>query len=123
MAIAVYLKEQGLKKGDRVGVLMSNRLEHIELDLVAAFGGFVKVPLNFRLHPKEHEYMINDADVSILIVEKELIEPIDVKVNTVFMDGEYDDLIKQYAGKEVNEQVDEDDLFVIMYTSGTTGNP
>lgn len=123
MAIATYLREQGLQKGDRFGVLMSNRLEHIELDLVAAFAGFVKVPLNYRLHPKEHEYMINDADVSILIGEKELIEPVDVQVNTVFMDCEYDDLIVKYTGKEVSERVEEDDLFVIMYTSGTTGNP
>lgn len=123
MAIAAYLKEQGLEKGDRFGVLMSNRLEHIELDLVAAFGGFVKVPLNYRLHPKEHEYMINDANVSILIGEQELIKPINIHVNTVFMDGEYDDVITKYSGQEITEQVGEDDLFVIMYTSGTTGNP
>ncbi len=48
MALTSFLKKQGLKKGDRIAVLLSNRLEHIELDLVAAFGGFIKVPLNFR---------------------------------------------------------------------------
>lgn len=123
MAITVYLKKCGMQKGDRFGVLMSNRLEHIELDLVAAFGGYVKVPLNFRLHPKEHEYMINDAQLSILIGEKSLIDPINIDVETLFMDGDYDDKISEYLGKEFVENVDEDDLFVIMYTSGTTGNP
>lgn len=123
MAITAYLKACGLKKGDRFGVLMSNRLEHIELDLVAAFGGYVKVPLNFRLHSKEHEYMINNAGVSLLIGEKELIEPINSNVNTLFMDEDYDEKITTYLGKEVIENVSEDDLFVIMYTSGTTGNP
>src|SRR5690625_7357728 len=76
MAMAAYFKELGLKKGGRFAVLMSNRLEHIELDLVAAFGGFIKVPLNYRLHSNEHEYMMKDADVQLIIGERELVEQI-----------------------------------------------
>lgn len=125
MAMASYLKKCGLKKGDRFGVLMSNRLEHIELDLVAAFGGFIKVPLNYRLHPKEHEYMIENANVSLLIGEQELIEPIelDSQVDSLYMGDDYDEKLRRHEGEEVRVDIDEDDLFVIMYTSGTTGNP
>lgn len=123
MSMAAYFQSQGMKKGDRFGVLMSNRLEHIELDLVAAFGGFIKVPLNYRLHPKEHEYMIDDAQLSILIGEQELIEPIKTDVHTIFIGEDYDRQMTRFYGNEVTVNVSEDDLFVIMYTSGTTGNP
>lgn len=123
MALTSFLKKQGLKKGDRIAVLLSNRLEHVELDLVAAFGGFIKIPLNFRLHPEEHEYMIDDAEVVYLIGEQQLIEPVDVDVPTLYVGDLYEEIIEQHLGEEYSEDVDEDDEFVIMYTSGTTGRP
>lgn len=123
MAMATYFSEIGLKKGDRFAVLMSNRLEHIELDLVAAFGGFIKVPLNYRLHPNEHEYMLTDADVALMIGEKDLINPIKTEISTLFIGEDYNEVIDTHLGKTYSEEIDEDDLFAIMYTSGTTGNP
>lgn len=123
MAIASFLSNEGLKKGDRFGVLMSNRLEYVELDLVAAFGGFVKVPLNYRLHPNEHKFMIEDAQVSILIGDRELLDPIDANFERIYIGEDYDKAIEQHLGKKVEEKVHENNLFSIMYTSGTTGNP
>lgn len=123
MAIAAYLSSRGLKKGDRFAVLMPNRLEYIELDLAAAFGGFVKVPLNYRLHPKEHEYMINDANISILIGDQTLIDPIDSEFERLYIGEDYENVLAKHIGEEVNEEMEENDLFAIMYTSGTTGNP
>src|SRR5699024_4044113 len=123
MAIATYFSSLGLKKGDRFGVLMSNRLEHIELDLVAAFAGFIKVPLNYRLHPEEHEYMIQDADVQLIVGERELIDPINCDMSCLYVGEDYDVVVEQYYGSFYTEAVDENDLFAIMYTSGTTGNP
>lgn len=123
MAMVAFLRSEGMKKGDRFGVLMSNCLEHVELDMVAAFGGFIKVPLNFRLHPKEHEYMIKDASLSYLIGESELINPIEVDGPILFLGEDYDEKISSYLGQHYEEDVEEDDVFVIMYTSGTTGNP
>ncbi|MDQ0158125.1 class I adenylate-forming enzyme family protein [Alkalibacillus salilacus] len=123
MAISHYLYTRGVNKGDRVGMLMSNRLEHVELDLAAAFSGFVKVPLNFKLHPKEHEYMINDSGLKILIGEEELIDPIDSQIERIYVGESYENIIKENDGETVNAEVNEDELFAIMYTSGTTGNP
>src|SRR5699024_7871802 len=121
MAMTCYLSELGLEKGDRIGVLMSNRLEHVELELVAAIGGFIKVPLNYRLHPNEHEYMIQDADMKVIIGEKELITPINTNVDALFIGDDYNQVLHNNLGKEINEEIYEDDLFAIMYTSGTTG--
>jgi acyl-CoA synthetase (AMP-forming)/AMP-acid ligase II len=122
-SIANALQAAGLKKGDRFGILMSNRHEHIELDLAAAFGGFIKVPLNYRLHPKEHEYMIEQSGLTLLIGEKELIQPIATNVKSIFVGEGYEKWLADHPSMDPKVDVSENDLFAIMYTSGTTGKP
>lgn len=122
-ALTAFFQKVGLRKGDRLGILMSNRFEHIELDVAVALSGIIKVPLNYRLHPKEHEYMLKDAGVNLVIGEAVLIEAIDLKMNVLPVGEQYERVIQQYRGMRNNEDIGEDDLFAIMYTSGTTGNP
>lgn len=122
-ALSAYFEKIGLKKGDRFAILMSNRLEHIELDVAAAISGVIKVPLNYRLHPKEHEYMLEDADVKLIIGEEQLIRSIDVVLEALPIGEVYEKAIESCQGAHSIAEVDEDDTFVIMYTSGTTGNP
>jgi acyl-CoA synthetase (AMP-forming)/AMP-acid ligase II len=122
-SIANALHAAGLNKGDRFGILMSNRHEHIELDLAAAFGGFIKVPLNYRLHPKEHEYMIDQSGLSLLIGERELIQPINTSVKSIFVGEGYEKWLADHPSTDPKVEVSENDLFAIMYTSGTTGKP
>ncbi|WP_301109097.1 class I adenylate-forming enzyme family protein [Sporosarcina sp.] len=122
-ALTAYFKKIGLKKGDRFGILMSNRLEHIELDVAAAISGVIKVPLNYRLHPKEHVYMLEDADVKLVIGEEQLIKPINMKLQALPIGEAYEMAIESCKGEHAVAEIDEDDIFAIMYTSGTTGNP
>ncbi|ALS79521.1 long-chain fatty acid--CoA ligase [Planococcus sp. ANT_H30] len=122
-ALAAFFHASGFRKGDRIGILMSNRLEHIELDVAVALTGLVKVPLNYRLHPKEHKYMIDDSQLSLLIGEKNLLDTVDKTVPFLYMNRDFEETISQFTGQSFVEKVDEDDLFAIMYTSGTTGNP
>ncbi|AIY04591.1 long-chain-fatty-acid--CoA ligase [Planococcus sp. PAMC 21323] len=122
-ALAAYFHASGYKKGDRIGILMSNRIEHIELDIAVSLAGLIKVPLNYRLHPKELKYMIHDSDLSLLIGEKELLDTIETSIPLLYMGVDFEETIAQYEGQSFTEQVAEDDLFAIMYTSGTTGNP
>ena len=123
LALTAYFEKVGLRKGDRFAVLLSNRLEHIELDAAAALSGVIKVPLNYRLHPKEHEYMLEDADVQLIIGEAELIEPIRTTVQVLSIGERYEQAIEQHLGATCTTEIEEDDIFAIMYTSGTTGNP
>ncbi|WP_110113077.1 AMP-binding protein [Bacillus sp. CGMCC 1.16541] len=117
------LVDAGLKKGDRLAVLMSNRMEHVELDLAAAIGGFVKVPLNYRLHPKEIQYILDHAEAKIVIGEQSLIEQVEQTCQTIFIGQDYEEWISSKSFAEPVLLVEEDDLFTIMYTSGTTGKP
>lgn len=122
-ALTAYFEKAGLRKGDRFAVLLANRLEHIELDVAAALSGVIKVPLNYRLHPKEHEYMLEDADVQLIIGEGELIEPIDTTIQVLTIGESYEQAIERNLGAACTTEIHEDDIFAIMYTSGTTGNP
>lgn len=122
-ALSAYFHQKGLRKGDRIGVLMENRLEHIELDVAISLAGLVKVPLNYRLHSKEHEYMLADAKVSLIIGDQELMNEIESPIEVLTIGDAYEHVIQSYVGKQFIEQVGEDDVFVIMYTSGTTGHP
>ncbi len=122
-ALSTYFHHVGLEKGDRIGILMSNRAEHIELDVAVSLAGLIKVPLNYRLHPLEHEYQIKDSGMSLLIGEEELIKNLQLEMPTLFIGNEYESVVKQFHGKSFENVVDEDDLMAIMYTSGTTGNP
>jgi acyl-CoA synthetase (AMP-forming)/AMP-acid ligase II len=121
--ICSALKKSGLKKGDRIGILMSNRLEHIELDLAAAFGGFIKVPINYRLHAKEIEYIIDNAETKILIGEEKLTIGLPTSCPVIHAGEEYERWLSEHDGAEPEMEAEEDDLFAIMYTSGTTGKP
>ena len=122
-ALAAYFHELNLEKGDRIGILMSNRLEHIELDVAVALAGLIKVPLNYRLHPKEHQYMIEDAGLRLIIGDQGLIDAVNPDLPILYVGENYEAVIGNYLGKTFSEKVEEDDLFAIMYTSGTTGNP
>ncbi|WP_342513125.1 AMP-binding protein [Sporosarcina sp. FSL K6-1522] len=122
-ALAAYFQAQGFQKGDRIGILMANRLEHIELDIAVSLAGLVKVPLNYRLHPKEHQYMLEDAGVRLIIGDQALIEPIGSTVQVLPVGEVYEQAVQSHLGQQFVAEVAEDDVFAIMYTSGTTGNP
>jgi acyl-CoA synthetase (AMP-forming)/AMP-acid ligase II len=121
--LANGIKSYHLKKGDRVAVLMSNRSEHIESDCAAALGGFIKVPLNYRLHPKELTYIIENAGAKLLIGEKELIHKIDLDIPKLEVGDKYESWLRRQSDDYPKAEVQEDDVFAIMYTSGTTGRP
>jgi acyl-CoA synthetase (AMP-forming)/AMP-acid ligase II len=55
------LFDLGLRKGDRVGLLLKNCKEALEVYLALIKGGFVRVPINVRLSPREVTYILRDS--------------------------------------------------------------
>lgn len=129
----------GLPKGARVGVLAFNCVEWAEIYVAAAKAGLVAVPINFRLVGKEVAFILNNAEASAVIVQDELagvVEEIrsDVGIperNFVHFGAAatprgftgYEGLIANASSSEPSIQVSADDHWMLMYTSGTTGNP
>ena len=64
----------GLKAGDRFAAIAYNCVEWMEMYAAAAKGGFVIVPLLFRLTPGEMKYICEHAEVKALIVAREFVE-------------------------------------------------
>jgi acyl-CoA synthetase (AMP-forming)/AMP-acid ligase II len=129
----------GLVKGDRVAVLAYNRVEWLEIYAATAKAGLVAVPINFRLLGAEIRYIVQNCEASALIVEHDLLEPVESVRDTLpiapdryivvganrFRAGyrDYEALLGRAAPTEPEVEVAPDDTWTLMYTSGTTGKP
>lgn len=124
----------GLKKGDRVSICGENSLTVVETQYALVKSGLVWAPLNFRNHPKEHAYHLNNAGSRAVVMQQQFAEGIDSardEIETVehfIVDGEgysrmekYSDLMDKASDKPTHVDIDENDPLGILHTSGTTG--
>ncbi|MBN1256028.1 MAG: long-chain-fatty-acid--CoA ligase [Deltaproteobacteria bacterium] len=132
--LAHALINLGVAKGDRVGVLAVNCNQYVEAYFASAKVGAIFVPLNFRAKAEELNYMINRAEIKILFIESrylEIISPIKAQLPTVThyicIDSKqelyYEDLIASQSTDDVITDIDDNDITILMFTSGTTGQP
>jgi acyl-CoA synthetase (AMP-forming)/AMP-acid ligase II len=130
------LHSLGLAKGDGIGVLSWNCLECADASGAAMKGGFIVSPFNPRMRTAELEYIINYSDVKALFVGPEFVEEAERLRPRLPQVRHYISLEGEAAGMrslrgmfddfpvdEPGVDIEEDDLFIIFYTSGTTGVP
>ena len=129
----------GARKGDRVAILSQNSFEYIESALSVPNAGLIYVVCNFRLAPPEIAAVLSDAEPSILIVQEQFAEiargilsSIPSVQKIIYFGSsdkrpegwfDYEELIEHSSPAEVAVDVFEDDIAMLMYTSGTTGLP
>lgn len=128
----------GLKKGDKIAVLLENSIEIVEAYLAAAKTGMVIVPVHFRLVGREIKNIIDNSDAKALVVHDEFTETVDSiksKLNNITPDRyvvvgekvkgykEYEEFIRKASEKELEINVECKDPWILLYTSGTTGMP
>ena len=135
--VANALISAGIKKGDKVAMWMFNS----DLFMFAFYGiakaGAVAVPVNFRLAPREAEYIFGNCDAMAVIFD-DVFEPAVREmrdrlgqVSTFLSAGSerfdgFDPMADVFASGSTDEPgvaVDEFDDSEIIYTSGTTGKP
>jgi fatty-acyl-CoA synthase len=134
-ALARGLVRAGLRKGDRAAMLLHNRLEFIEIFFALAKAGAVVVPINYLLTAPEIAYQFNDSAVRWLFVSAALTDRVpqssalNEPVTVIGLDGvadaqhDYEALLAPVDGVVDLPPVEADDLFLLQYTSGTTGAP
>ncbi|MBE6928083.1 MAG: acyl--CoA ligase [Ruminococcaceae bacterium] len=134
---ANLLLSRGIRKGQRVAILMMNCMQWLPIYFGILKAGALAVPMNFRYSSDEIEYCIDLADVDILVFGPEFvsrIEPILGKIKRVkykFFVGKdvpsfaesYDELIHYCAITPPPVQVSLEDHAAIYFSSGTTGFP
>ncbi|MGD9998495.1 MAG: class I adenylate-forming enzyme family protein [Ilumatobacteraceae bacterium] len=128
-AIAASLQELGVERGDRVGLLMSNRPEFLEVVVACARIGAIVAPFNLRFTAVELAFVVGDADCSVVVTETALRDGLSL-VEHDRSDLDIVDVDSQrwpaMAARDAAPQpvdVGDDDPFFICYTSGTTGHP
>jgi acyl-CoA synthetase (AMP-forming)/AMP-acid ligase II len=130
------LLKQGIRKGDHVGIICHTSHYFQEILYGIAKVGAVATTINWRLTPRESQYIIDDADVRALFVSDKYWETVKTvkssltKVELFILIGEsveetidYEEFIGHSSEEEPGLDIAPEDVVWQIYTSGTTGNP
>ncbi|HHY67093.1 MAG TPA: AMP-binding protein [Alicyclobacillus sp.] len=130
---AAGLQRIGLKKGDKLLLVLKNRLEMVLLYWAAQMIGAVFTPINFRLSSDEVKYIVHDSAAKAVVYEpaseaavKDALSGLEmIKIGVQDPGGvNYSlDELRSCAGVPDRPKIADDDIALMLYTSGTTGRP
>ncbi|HEX3751701.1 MAG TPA: AMP-binding protein [Streptosporangiaceae bacterium] len=124
--IAAGLLARGLARGDRVAVLLANRVEYLEIYQAAARSGLALVPVNPALTGPEIEYILADSGATLLIAGAGLATGLATGLPVITVGGpddEFERLISGAVASGAGPDPGAETVFFQGYTSGTTGRP
>ena len=128
------LTGHGVKRGDRVAYLGNNHPAFLETLFACGSIGAVFVPLNTRLAPQEVAFALEDSGTNLLINARQC-DDLALAASTVARIagrlvvesgpnvGSYEKAIRAASAEHQEYAVSLNDTCMILYTSGTTGNP
>jgi fatty-acyl-CoA synthase len=138
--LAGWFQSKGIKKGEKVSLLLYNSIEYTECFFALAKIGAVAVPINFRLQKLEFEYILANSDAKMLVAHHDFTSVIEqIRSNLPLLEDvvivdereekphsyyayDYHTIFDNAFNPQLEELTDDDD-FIIVYTSGTTGKP
>ena len=123
--LAGYLVERGIQPGDVIAVLMKNSPAFLEIAFAASHIGAVFLPINFRLAEDEVNYICENSEARMLFADAEF-EAMNLNVERVCLRSEEQAstrLLSAACAPVPMHPVSGEDLFRLMYTSGTTDRP
>jgi long-chain acyl-CoA synthetase len=128
--IAAEFDKLGLQRGDRVAVLLGNRIEFVLTLFAAAHAGLITVLLGTRQQKPEIAYVLADCGARLLIHEAALADRVpdrrdipDLEHRILVDDERPSPLFAWHGEAPAPADVGEEDTAMILYTSGTTGRP
>ncbi len=126
-AVAYSLQQLRIKKGNKVAIIMYNRLEWAVCDYAIQMIGAINVPIYTTLPRNQSSYILKDSGAALVIAENQeiagrtehnkiiTIEPVDGYMS-------YQELLHRGASRRVvPSKCNPEELATIIYTSGTTG--
>jgi long-chain acyl-CoA synthetase len=139
-ALAGGLAKLGVRRGDTIALMLSNRPEFHLCDLAAMMLGATPFSIYSTYSPPQIQHLVSDADARVLICEQQLLPQVleartelpDLE-HVIVVDGEppqgtlaLTDIEGANPGFDVEAsiaQIKPDDVLTLIYTSGTTGPP
>lgn len=135
--LANALLHLGLKKGERVGVLLHNCPEFVEVYFACAKSGAIFCPYNNHLKGMELKELINYSSPRFLFVDPDFLKTVEeirdelpsveqlILLGDVSKEGfvSYDEMIGKGEGDEPGVDLAEGDVMSMIFTAGTTGRP
>jgi acyl-CoA synthetase (AMP-forming)/AMP-acid ligase II len=118
-----------LGPGDRVAVVMPNRVEAAEAIYGIATAGMVQVNVNDGLTPAEIAYILSNAGARLALVDHRLTDKVASAAPDLDQlvvggsDAAFERLLAASSDAEPDVAIDVDDPALLIYTSGTTGRP
>ena len=133
----VWRESLRLAAGDRIGILAHNRLEYLDAFFAAGKSGVVLVTLGTRLTAHELEHIVTDSGMRALLYDgafadtvQELRQRVDLERWVALdqaletTDASYRALVESVDPASWRPpRIDPEDLYCLLYTSGTTGRP
>ncbi len=120
-AFARGLLRRGLRRGNRVAILAANRTEYLIAFLGTMRAGMVSVPVNHRLPADTVNFIIEDADVRLVLCDTARGGLFRDAVPRVVIDTDFATVLDEGAFDAVQAEPAEPAMF--LYTSGSTGRP
>ena len=131
--LARGLLSLGVRKGDAVALSVGNRIEHLEIIFAVAKIGALAIPLDVKWKALELASVLAAFEPRLIVLQEdcagELAKARELKDLSFLLslslskDRSYSGLLAGQSAAEPDAAVDEDDPFIVMLTSGTTGFP
>ncbi|MGA8398853.1 MAG: class I adenylate-forming enzyme family protein, partial [Stellaceae bacterium] len=130
--IVAGLRKLGLNRGDRLAVVLQNRLDMASLHWACQLAGIVVTPLNWRIKADELDYCLADSEASALAFDAVAAEAVAGAATAqslplVGLDDTPGAICRltdwRGLGGDLTPRATAEDLSLLLYTSGTTGRP
>ncbi|CAN5678140.1 long-chain fatty acid--CoA ligase [soil metagenome] len=127
--VTAMLKARGIGPGDRVGLVLPNVPHFPILFYGAVAAGAVVVPMNPLLKAREVKYYLEDSGASVVFAWHQMADEASTAADGVGIDcitvdpDSFSDLLAKHEPDQDVVDCDDQDTVVLLYTSGTTGQP
>jgi long-chain acyl-CoA synthetase len=136
-ALAAHLRQRGIRKGDRIAVMLPNSCELAELYFACIYLGAVIVPINPSLNRNEVQFILSSCNPALVVTNRSHAETVrEFHKNILLLVTEVESVDSVIGAQAVSpdllvdapdfvplESSTADDRIVIMYTSGTSAKP
>ena len=124
--VSAWMADLGIERGDVVSILMKNSVAFLEIVFATSHLGAIFLPINYRLSRDEIGYILDNSKSKYIFVDQEFLGSIERDIQKIVIDEDLQNSLLPLTKNEVPvppAYMTGNELFRLMYTSGTTAHP